>query len=126
VKPETLIYEKIQNIIPDKSEKTVFFVGMDKSSYEVFFYTFIDGKSYQCFELAEQGVLDENKLDTVFAEIVNIVKKSKIYNSDKKNIATIILDKIRIKLNMDYEEMDARWYRIKKEWEKKNIEKSEE
>lgn len=121
MKPETLIYEKIKYIIPDKSEKTIFFAFIDNTSYEVFFYSFIDGKAHQCFELTEKGLLDENELDKVFLEIVNIIKNSKLYIPEKKNISTIKLDKSGIKLYIKYAEKDARLYKIKKEWEKENI-----
>jgi hypothetical protein len=121
MKLEKLIYKKVKDIIPEGSEKTIFFVGIDKTSYEVFFYSYINGKSYQCFDLAEQGKLDENDLDRVFAEVVILIKKSEFYNPSKKNIGTITLDEIGLELNMDYKEKDARWYRIKKDWERKNL-----
>ena len=119
MKPETLIYEKIREIIPAKSEKTIFFSAISETSYEMFFYAFIDGKAKQCFELAEEGELDGNTLDRVFEEIVQIIKKSKRFIVD--NVATIIIDKSRIDLDMEYYDKDIRMYTVKKEWKKKNI-----
>lgn len=121
MKAETLIYEKVRNIIPNGSEKTIFFAAIDETSYEIFFYAFIGGKAYQCFELAEQDILDENELDTVFSEIVRIIKESKIYSSDKKNIATIKIDKSGVKLDMVYADQEERLYWLKKKWEKEHI-----
>ena len=123
MKPETLIFDKIRKIIPDKSEKTVFFVGITKTSQEVYFYAFIDGQAIQCYTLAEQYELDENELAEVFSEIVEIIKESKLYNPDKYNVGTISVDKSGIKLNMGYHDMDASEYRIQKEWKKENIDK---
>lgn len=123
MKPETLIFDKIRKIIPDKSEKTVFFVGITKTSQEVYFYAFIDGQAVQCYTLAEQYELDENELAEVFSEIVEIIKESKLYNPDKYNVGTISVDKSGIKLNMGYHDMDASEYRIQKEWKKENIDK---
>lgn len=120
MKPETLIYEKIKSIIPDNSDKTVFFAAIGKTSYEVFFYSFIDEKPVQCFALAEQNLLDQNKLDAVFEEIVNIIKASKVYEDNKLNVATITLDKTGIKMNVDCYGIDARIYKIKKEWMQSN------
>ena len=121
MKPETLIFDKIRKIIPDKSEKTVFFVGITKTSQEVYFYAFIDGQAVQCYTLAEQYELDENELAEVFSEIVGIIKESKLYNPDKYNVGTILLNKSGIKLSMGYHDMDASEYRIQKEWKKENI-----
>lgn len=121
MKPETLIYDKVRQIIPKGSSKTVFFASVTETSYEVFFYAYIDGNPVQCFELAEQELLDENELDTVFADIVDVIKKSKVYQNDKNNIATITVDKSGIKMDMEYVDKNARMYGVKKEWKQKNI-----
>lgn len=123
MKLETLIYDKVRNIIPDRSEKTIFFVAVGETSYEVFFYARIDGEVYQCFELAEQEKLDENELDVVFAEVVNVIRKSTAYSLSNKNIVTIEVDETGIQMNVDYVDKDARMYGIKKEWERMNISK---
>lgn len=121
MKTETLIYEKVRNIILDNSEKTFFFAAISQTSYEMFFYSYIDGKPIQCYELAEEDKLDANELDNVFEAIVDIIKVSKVFNSDKYNIATIKVDKSGIKMSMEYYDRDVRLYKVKKEWEQKNI-----
>ncbi len=121
MKPETLIFDKVRKIIPDKSEKTIFFVGITKTSQEVYFYSFIDGNAVQCYTLAEQYELDENELSEVFSEIVGIIKESKLYIPDKYNVATITVNKSGIRLDMNYHDMDASEYQIQKEWKKDNI-----
>jgi hypothetical protein len=121
MKPETLIYEKVKNIIPENAEKTIFFAGISDTSYEVYFYTYILGMPVQCYNLAEQGKLDENELDKVFEAIVGIVKESTVFVADKYNVATIKVDKSGIKMNMDYYDKDGRIYKIKKKWEQDNI-----
>lgn len=123
MKPKTLIFDKVRKILPDKSEKTIFFVGITKTSQEVYFYSFIDGNAVQCYTLAEQYELDENELAEVFAEVVRIIKESKLYDPAKYNVGTICIDKSGIKLNMVYYDMDASEYRIQKEWKKDNIDK---
>lgn len=52
----------------------------------------------------------------MFFEIVDIIKESKIYVTDKYNVATIIIDKSGIKLDIEYHDMDASEYRVQKEW----------
>lgn len=122
MKPETLIFTKIRSIIPTESDKTIFFASITQTSYEMFFYTFIGGKPVQCYELAEEGKLDENELEAVFAAVVDIIKESKVYKPDKNNIATITVDKSGVKMNVEYYDKDARMYKIKKEWEKSLVE----
>ena len=121
MKPETLIFDKVRKILPDMSDKTIFFVGITKTSQEVYFYSFINGEAVQCYTLAAQYELDENELAEVFSEIVEIIKDSKLYISDKYNVGTISIDKSGIKLDMGYYDMDASEYQIQKEWKKDKI-----
>ena len=121
MKPETMIYDKVRGIILEKSEKTVFFVGMTDTSQETFFYAFIDGKPIQCFALAEQDELDENELSAVFSDIVNVLRESKLYTPGKYNVGTIVVDKSGIKLGVECYEMGASEYKIQKEWKANNL-----
>ena len=121
MKAETLIYEKVRPIIPIGSEKTVFFVSVTETSYEMFFYAFLDGKPKQCYALAEQNVLDENKLDSVFKEVATIIRESKMFRKEKNNIVTFNVDQSGVRMDIRYYEKDAHMYRIKKEWKGKNI-----
>ena len=121
MKPETLIYDKIKKIIPEKSEKTVFFAGITNTSKEVYFYTFIDGKYEQCFSLAEKYEFDENELSEVFSKVVKIIKESTLYLNDKYNIATIIVDNEEVSIKMEYFDVDISEYKIQKEWKKKYL-----
>lgn len=121
MKPETLIYEKVRNIIPDSSEKSIFFAAISQSSYEVFFYSYFEGVPIQCYELAQRGELDENELDQVFESIVGIIKDSKAFMPDQYNIATIKVDISGIGMSLEYYDKDARMYQIKKEWREKQI-----
>lgn len=121
MKPETMMYEKITRIVPENSDKTIFFASITKTSYEVVFYSFINGEPKQCYTLAEEGKLDENMLAEVFDSMVNIIRSSKLFKEDKINIATIRFDKSQIKMDMEYYEKDVRMFKIKKEWQQKNI-----
>ena len=122
MKPETLIYQKVTDIIPEKRTKTVLYCGITNTSQETFFYAFIDDEPIQCYTLAEQYELDENELGEVFSEIVDIIKNSKNYVKDKYNVATIVVDKSGIKMNIEYYDMNESEYRIQKRWRKENIE----
>ena len=115
-----MIYDKIKNIIPDKSEKNIFYFGITDTSYEAFFYSFMEGKAIQCFTLAEQNMLEENVLAEVFSKVVGIIKDSKLYDPCKYNVCTIIVDKNGIKFDVEYHEIKESEYRIQKAWREKN------
>lgn len=121
MKPETLIFDEVRKILPAKSEKTIFFVGMTNTSQEVYFYSFLDGKAIQCYELAERYELDENELGEVFSEIVDIIRDSRLYIAGKYNIGTIFVDKSGIRIEMEYYGMEKSAYQIQKMWKKNNI-----
>ncbi len=121
MKPETLIYDKVRKIIPDQSETTIFFAGITETSYEIFFYSLIEGKFVQCYSLAEQGKIDEIEMEAVFEKIAKIIRESKQFNAEKYNLATIKVDKSGITLEIQYHERNARIYKIKKEWEQINL-----
>ena len=87
MKPETLIFNKVRKIIPGKSDKTIFFVGITKTSQEVFFYSFINGEVVQCYTLAENYELDEN--DSDYFRIVSESKKG-IYVESIKTVKKIL------------------------------------
>ena len=120
MKPETKIYDIIKNIIPDKSEKTIFYFGITDTSHEAFFYSYIEGKAIQCFTLAEQMELDENILADVFSKAVEIIKESKLYDSRKYNVCTIAVDKNGIRFDVEYHDIKESEYRIQKAWKEKN------
>ncbi len=124
MKPETLIYDQIRKITPEKSSRNIFFAAITQTSYEIFFYSYINGVAVQCYELAEQGLIDENDLDKAFGAIAGIIRDSKVFDTAKINIATITVDKSGINMGMEYVDKNARMYKIKKEWEQNNIELS--
>lgn len=121
MKLETLIFDKVKKILPDNSDKNIFFVGITRTSQEVYFYSFINGEAVQCYTLAEQNILDENELSVIFSEVVELVKSSTLYNPDKYNIGTINIDENGINFDMVYHDMDVSEYRIQKKWKKDNI-----
>ncbi len=125
MKLETIIFDKVKKILPEKSEKTIFFVGITKTSQEVYFYSYINGEAIQCYTLAEQDELDENELAQVFSDVVRVIKDSKCYIPEKYNVGTISVDKSGIRLDMEYYDMNASEYRIQKEWKKEIFDKGQ-
>ena len=81
MKPETLIYDQIRkNNSGKKAAGIYFFAAITQTSYEIFFYSYINGVAVQCYELAEQGLIDENDLDRVFEAIAWIIRDSKVFD----------------------------------------------
>lgn len=82
MKLETLVYDKLKRVIPEKASKTVVYADVCLTSYELFFYCLLPRRGYgQCYELAEEGVLDAHLLDEAFAETVKVLKADKNYRA---------------------------------------------
>lgn len=119
MKIETLFFDKLKSIIPERSKKNIFFFSVSNTSYEAFFYSYIDDIPVQCYKLTEQGKLDERELDIVFEDVVKTFKDLKHYHKDKKNIITVIISKAGITLDIEYYDKTSRIYEIKKDWKEK-------
>ena len=120
---KTILLDKIIQVVPDICDKAVFFMAVTETSYEVFFYSFIDGEPKQCYGMAEDGLLDENILHHVFASMVEVIRKSEEFQKEKLNVITISYGKLGYVLDVQYTpyERDVHIYKIKKEWMKKHI-----
>ncbi len=121
MKIETLIFDNIRAIMNERSIKDIFFVGITKTSATVFFYSYIEGKATQCYTLVEQDFLEQNEMEDVFSELVKILRDSKLYIPEKYNVGTIVVDKLGIKLDMRYHDMDASEYQIQKAWKQEYV-----
>lgn len=123
MKLETVIYDELKKVIPDKSVKTVLFAKVAKTNYEMFFYSYFKGeeKPIYCFTLAENDKLDENVLDAVFEKIAKFVRDSEKFQPDKNNIITYIIEQSGIDFTIEYFDKDKKIFEIKKEWKIKNL-----
>lgn len=121
MKIETLIYDKARKILPNQSEKTIFFVGITSTSYEIFFYSFIEKQWIQCYNLVQEKQADGIELKLIFKKIAKIIRESKKFEMQKYNLVTIKIDGSGIGLEVKYYGRDAKIYKIKQEWEKNNL-----
>jgi len=121
MKFETLALPQILKIVPLKSEKTIFYIGMTTTSQEVFFYAYIDGKPVQCYQLAEQDGVDGTDWEERFDRLAKTFRESKLFKPDQYNVSTIIYDKNGIKNIVDYYDLKMSDYRIQKEWKEKYV-----
>ena len=122
MKLETLIYDAIKKVIPQESLKTAVYANVNDTSYEIFFYCLFPQNGYrQCYDLAEADVLDAHLLDMTFEEIAKVIKTDKAYESERNNLFTFIIDASGIKMTVEHFDKDTRMYRVKKEWNEKNL-----
>lgn len=122
MKLETLIYDKIKKMLPQEALKTAIYANVSDTSYEIFFYCFFaQGEYRQCYELAEEDILDAHLLDAAFAEMAGVIKADKNYKIGCKNLFTFIIDSEGIKTVVEYLDNADRIYRVKKEWQEKYI-----
>lgn len=122
MKLETLIYDAIKKVIPQESLKTAVYANVNDTSYEIFFYCLFPQNGYrQCYDLAEADVLDAHLLDMTFEEIAKVIKTDKAYESERNNLFTFIIDASGVKMTVEHFDKDTRMYRVKKEWNEKNL-----
>ncbi|MEF9939687.1 MAG: hypothetical protein RR768_06170 [Clostridium sp.] len=123
MKIETLLYDALKSVIPADATKTVLFAEVGETSYEIQFFSLLqDAKQYQqCFQMAEQGALDENALDGAFERIADLIRRDEQYKQNKINIFTLIVDKNGVRLAAESFDRNARVYQIKKLWKEQYL-----
>lgn len=85
------IAEQVEKIVPS-FEKLEFRGNIGDNSYSVEFFVTVDGKKMQCFEMVDDGLINEKDLDTVSEAIADYIRKSSTYESGKNNkITTVIM-----------------------------------
>lgn len=120
MKLESEIYLLLKDIIPYNSEKNIVFIAVTLSSYEMFFYSLIQGKYMQCNQLAEEGMIDGEELDNVFSRVAQQVRKAKEFDESMLNIATVVLLDNGASMALEQRRKDESMYRLKKEWKAEN------
>lgn len=58
---------------------------VNDASYSVEFFVMINGEKKQCYELVDDGIVDEDKLDEVLAQIAEFIRKSPDYKKGTIN-----------------------------------------
>lgn len=118
MKTETMLYDILKGVLPASATKTVLFAEVAETSYEMQFFSLLqDTEQYQqCFQMAEEGTLDENALDDAFGRIAGLIRSDVQYKQDEINIFTLIVDKTGVRLVVESFEKSARIYQIKKTW----------
>ena len=124
MKIETMVYDRLKNLIPTTAEKTILFACVGDTSQELYFYSLFAQSGYkQCFSLAEEYLLDENELDRAFEDISRLIRKDRNYKSEEINVYTFIFEKTKMELQIDYHNRNFSVYKIKKNWEQKYLDR---
>lgn len=113
--------KRLLDIIPKNSVKTVVFCEVEKTAYEVFFYSLLeDGKWIQSNELVDQEKISEDSLEEAIKQLVDEIRLSEHYSPEMRNV---ISGKLTEKITWDLEQVEKTigLYKIKKEWKAKYI-----
>lgn len=89
---ESYAREQIATIIP-KFDDLELRATVTDSGHSVEFFVLIDGERKQCYELADDGAVDEEELDEVLARIAEYIRKGSDYKKGRS-----------IKLPSDYQQ----------------------
>lgn len=116
------IFEIIDGIIPEDARKTVIFCEIEKTAYEIFYYSyFSDDTCKQSFELVDEGLIDSGELDSGFEKIAHFIRKTAEYQEDKRNVVSITIEGTSEKVDINYFDKSTGLYKIKKEWKTLNL-----
>ena len=122
MKLETLAYDNIKKVLPRGAWKTVVYANISDTSYEIFFYSLFPGQGYkQCYELAENNVIDYQLLEGTFEKMADIIKGDKNYKTGSYNLFTFIINTDGIRMNVEYFDKNVRIYYVKKEWKSRYL-----
>lgn len=111
------VFELTDSILPSHAKKTVFFCEVEERAYEIFYYAFFeDGSCKQCYELVEEGREDETVLDERFEKIAAFIRQTDIYEYDKRNVITLVVEGTNEFASVDQFDKSVGLYKIKKDW----------
>ena len=79
--------EQIAEIVPE-FDNLELRAAISDTSYSIEFFVSINGEKKQCYELADDGVIDEEELDEVFARIAEYIRKGSDYKKGSINKVT--------------------------------------
>ncbi len=84
------------------------------TSSEVIFYGGVNGVKYQSNNMAEEGKIDSDVIESFYDEIAAIVRSDKQFDSSKMNVIKADSNGC----NVSYNEKKSKTYKIIKDWEK--------
>ncbi|MBO5632424.1 MAG: hypothetical protein J5965_25495, partial [Aeriscardovia sp.] len=87
------IYELLEGIILNKAKKTVMYCEVEKTAYEIFYYSFFeDGSSKHSADLIDSGELNSLAVEKGFDKIADFVRDTDFFDEEKRNLITLIVE----------------------------------
>ena len=83
-KLELQIQEQLKVLVP-KAKNIELHATVSDSSYAIEFIAEVDGKKMQCYDMADNGLIDEDELNQVLAEIADGIRKDAGYKKGEVN-----------------------------------------
>lgn len=116
------IFEILNGILPVEAKKTVMFCEVEKTAYEIFYYSyFVDDSCKQCYELADEGKIDSAVLSDGFEKVAKYIRACDVFKPDERNVVTIVVEGTSKKVNIDHYDKSIGLYKIKKDWKVNNL-----
>jgi len=88
-KAEKRAIELVKELVP-KYEKTEFKASIGNTSRSIEFFVWVNGKKSQCYELADNGKIDELKMEKLFDSYAEFVRKSEGYKAGEVNKVHVV------------------------------------
>lgn len=111
------VFDKLQDVLPDKWEKVVLFVGYTAESYSMKFYTSDENGVYtDCFSQAELG---EDDLILLFMQLDKILSRERNSLDDKNKwtVLTMIVESDgSVKTELEYNDISENFLAYEKQW----------
>lgn len=116
------IFELLDGIIPATAEKTIMFCEVEKTAYEIFYYSFYEGDVLKhSSEIMDSGELDSSDVEKGFGRLADFIRNSEVYDSEHRNVITITIEGTSEKVEADQCDKSVGLYKIKKEWKSAHI-----
>lgn len=116
------IFELLDGIIPATAEKTIMFCEVEKTSYEIFYYSFYEGELLKhSSEIIDSGEIDPSVVEKGFGKIADFIRNSDSYDSRLRNVITIKVEGTTEKVETEKFDKSVGLYKIKKEWKSAHI-----
>lgn len=87
---ETIIKKEVEKVVPH-FEKLELRATVGSNSYSVEFFATVNGKRMQCYEMADNGLIDEDDLEIITQEIAKELRKSPEYKSGQPNKFSFVI-----------------------------------
>lgn len=83
--------ELVHTLIPD-FRKLEFSATIGDSSRSIEFIVFIDNEQYQCYELVDNGIIDEDKMEKLFDTYAEYLRGTAEYKMGEVNKVKFTID----------------------------------